>query len=525
MDISALTQQAATNGKGPVTGQVPASAGMFGTVAGASFMDLIFAHLAADTKIPSSGLIQNGLQNSELIASQPDYDGHTEPLTTQQILQAILETDPAALEEMASELPEGVTPESLINAQTNAQASLEVPLSPSPKKLMDFLESLVAGLPQENKPIVLDIAPGQIKKIFGRIQIEVGENGEATSPALIATGLTPEKLTAILEDIVDGNEQGEGIIIGMIKILPPQAKKEAIFLPRGLVIVQPQHPAGEISTPQAMAEAENNTLMKANSLTSDTTGFPLEEDDFEGVLRVLERAQNKALERGQNNPGLEKAINTIKQISAGLSTVQGAPPTLGAIFTSFVLDSIYPEGLDFAGAPGQSMNLTGPAQFASLIGQAQHAGLPHPATQVIASTITKAATNGEAKNITIQLDPPALGKVRISLDFNNESQTMKALLVAEKPETFLMLQRDAQILERALLDAGLDVDSGGLSFELSQDGNLFDDDNKGQGGSSGDGNNGEGSEAAADENIEIIETTMDWYADPNTGLMRYDALV
>jgi len=44
------------------------------------------------------------------------------------------------------------------------------------------------------------------------------------------------------------------------------------------------------------------------------------------------------------------------------------------------------------------------------------------------------------------------------------------MVLAERPETLEMLQRDARGLERALQDAGLKTESGGLSFGLRGDG-------------------------------------------------------
>ena len=71
---------------------------------------------------------------------------------------------------------------------------------------------------------------------------------------------------------------------------------------------------------------------------------------------------------------------------------------------------------------------------------------------------------------------------------------------------------------------GLDTDGSSLSFELSQDGNLFDHDQKDGHGAGGGAGGADGEDADGTE-IEIIETTMDWYADPETGLLRYSALV
>jgi hypothetical protein len=47
---------------------------------------------------------------------------------------------------------------------------------------------------------------------------------------------------------------------------------------------------------------------------------------------------------------------------------------------------------------------------------------------------------------------------------------VSALIATDRPETLDVLQRDARSLERSLEQAGLRLDSGGLSFALKRDG-------------------------------------------------------
>lgn len=539
MDISAfLTQQIAITGKGAAGTGAPLSGGtgVFGMAPGMSFMDLIFARLTTDAagevtadtaqtgkpqELPSS-LLKKLTEKIEMITSQPDYEGHAEPLTAEQILQAVMEYDPAALEEIATpeefaalqlDLAQEIAPEGqIVTGQTPP-----LPQADAKKKWMEVLESLLAGLPQESQPEILDIAPG-------KAVVTLRTDKEDGAPALIATGLSVEELTKLLQDIANGNEEAQAYVIGLVKILPPEAKKEAIFLPRGIVVVQPQHPAGESSTPQTKTPADEvasqlNALTEGGEEGGEYT--PLEESDFEGVLRILERARTQGSQTGQdNNAGIDKAINNIRQQSAGNSAVPGNPPALTEIFADFSMSSIYPEGFDFGAGTHHHLSLNGPAQLASLISHAPQAVYPHPATQMVASVIAKATTNGESKNITIHLDPPDLGKVHVRMELGKDN-SVKAHMVIEKPETYLMLQRDAHVLERALQEAGMDT-GGGLSFELAQDGGFFDRDGQGTGGNSG-GGDSDSAETGGDS--EIIETRMDWYVDPETGLTRYDALV
>lgn len=90
------------------------------------------------------------------------------------------------------------------------------------------------------------------------------------------------------------------------------------------------------------------------------------------------------------------------------------------------------------------------------------------ATEHVAVNIA-GAVRGGLSQITIQMRPVSLGEVDVDIKISNDGN-VKAHVIAERPETLEMLQRDARGLERALQDAGLKTDSGGLSFGLRGDG-------------------------------------------------------
>jgi hypothetical protein len=152
-----------------------------------------------------------------------------------------------------------------------------------------------------------------------------------------------------------------------------------------------------------------------------------------------------------------------------------------------------------------------------------HAAAPHQATQTIAAKLTQHATKSGEAELQIELDPPELGRVRIQMIAEGDGK-VKAQLSFDKPETFLMMQRDAAQLEKALAEAGIDMGDNTLEFSLSSDNqgeNHGDgDNNKGQHGASS-GADGAGDDHAQD--IEIITTKMDWYND-NNGNLRLDML-
>jgi flagellar hook-length control protein FliK len=85
----------------------------------------------------------------------------------------------------------------------------------------------------------------------------------------------------------------------------------------------------------------------------------------------------------------------------------------------------------------------------------------------LALRIAAKSSAGESE-FTVQLDPPDLGRIEVRLNVNSQGSA-QANLIADKPQTLDLLQRDAPFLERAIKDAGLDL-AGGLSFSLKSDG-------------------------------------------------------
>ena len=217
------------------------------------------------------------------------------------------------------------------------------------------------------------------------------------------------------------------------------------------------------------------------------------------------------------------AGNSAVTAQSAQNNVPSPASALAGIFSTSLLDTVFPEGIDWASpaGQGQSLNSQTTLPLTSLINNAPHAAAPHPTSQNVAATITRIANSGDTKNITIQLDPPDLGKVEIRFEFGKD-KTVKANVLIEKPETHLMLQRDAHLLEKALQDAGLETDSDSLNFELSED-NYFDQQaNK---DSEGHGQSQAGNKSESEDGEElIIESTMDIVIDPDTGLTHVNIL-
>jgi flagellar hook-length control protein FliK len=94
--------------------------------------------------------------------------------------------------------------------------------------------------------------------------------------------------------------------------------------------------------------------------------------------------------------------------------------------------------------------------------------VPHSAADQVSVQLGKAVP-GKNDQMVINLKPVELGSVEVRLDFGADGK-VQASIMAERPETLEMLQKDQRTLERALNDAGLQTDPGSLSFNLKGQG-------------------------------------------------------
>lgn len=165
------------------------------------------------------------------------------------------------------------------------------------------------------------------------------------------------------------------------------------------------------------------------------------------------------------------------------------------------------------------------AASASALLQSRGAGAGHPAIHLVSIALSRgmdgAMPGGADRQFTIQLDPENLGRVKITIEFGDNNM-VKAKLVAERPETVALLQKDAVALERSLHASGFDVKADSLTFNLGGEGSF-------QGSMSHNGNSYQnGGNQPSDEDgtdFATIETVMPIFVDPRTGLTHVNIVV
>lgn len=479
---------------------------------------IITTKLAALDSFSTEGTKEQSIDVTELLAvnEQVEEDiGFMDEATLDEILalnQKELEgeiipiEDPEAIVTDASQVAEEIS----IEEALMIEGKLDKPALFHLQRLAQKLEKLA----DDESPVLtaLNITPEQITELKAQVDdmLERVHNGEKVSDILDGEG-------------TEENAEGFAAILNFIKLMPPKAKEEFVIKGQGFGKVNPNFAAPQAPS-NDLAARLNNLVIGVNDENFSSLGASDDAaalDDFEATLqKILKGEKGDGFGEILKDTGKAKTGNPALENSAGnnqTSKLQGWPFSLsGSLFAPMNYgESSYD---DMGMATGLSTHSSTMSQFTSLVTQSQAAGQPHPGTQMIAAQIKKMAGSGETKNIRIQLDPPELGRVEIKMSFNKD-KTMKAVLTAEKPETFLMMQRDSQALERALQDAGIEADGSELSFELAQDEQDFNQDGR------HDGSRNEARGQGGENEEEIIESTMTWQVDPQTGHMRYNLLV
>lgn len=439
------------------------------------------------------------------------------------------------------------------NANENIEAQLadlklEQLVENRTAQLTKIIDHLTSGLPinvaNDSSDLEALIARLQerIESLETKIDLLRGDalqNGEAPFPALIATGLSPAQLTKITDRISAVEEKlgreltVEDLIAGVGNIIPAPGSEEKL-IPSDLLGLANQYQgqegaedllnlATETLPTEQLAQQLNNinvgdeagAELNPNFLEAQT----LSEVDADAAIAT------GAISNAEFNALKNKVLKTNTLTQANLIDLASSPQPLisgfnGSIalpenWQSYFAGVFEALGIDIdSGLPISPTMIA--AHVSTSIGQA---GQAHAATQMVASHMTKAAQNGAPTDMTIQLDPPELGRVDIKLEFGPE-KTIKASVIVEKPETFLLLQKDAAALERALHNAGLDANGESLNFELASDEYAF---NNNADGSQNEANGTDPANQNNDEN-DIINTTMTWDVDPETGHVHYSIL-
>ena len=193
--------------------------------------------------------------------------------------------------------------------------------------------------------------------------------------------------------------------------------------------------------PQTAAEAFGKGVLAAGGAGTSMIAAPAtSQADIQLAPTAIDIARVPSSDSG----------HTLMALQGGSDRDAPAPATLG-------------NQPSVAAAFGSEIPVVGNAAAATQASYNGRAEVP-PAVQQVAVQITRAVQNGTDR-FTVELKPVALGRITVNLEVGHDNRVI-AVLSAERADTLELLQRDSRALERALQDAGLNTDSGSLSFSL-----------------------------------------------------------
>jgi flagellar hook-length control protein FliK len=243
--------------------------------------------------------------------------------------------------------------------------------------------------------------------------------------------------------------------------------------PGARVQPQPAVPASDVALPtfndllaNAAATASDRPTMAAASANTKVR----QTIDPRGIAqpgRIGEPAQSPVATQQTTQPQLQTAVD-----AAVRSGASDAAATQGGAGTAS--DLAVPSGTNRESGAGavnalSAFGSTATPTTDTAAATPPRAALPSPAVHdQIAVHIQRAVSQGR-DHITIHLSPAELGRIDVRLEMA-ENGRVSATVAVDRPETLDLLQRDSRGLERALQDAGLKTDAGGLSFTLRDDG-------------------------------------------------------
>jgi flagellar hook-length control protein FliK len=159
--------------------------------------------------------------------------------------------------------------------------------------------------------------------------------------------------------------------------------------------------------------------------------------------------------------------------AAGFATQGNAATNLGPLATASMPDeaatapTISGFGDGAFTSPSVSVFDAGSSQSAGLNTERPSQARPHAETpQLLGQMIARRVDSG-LRSFAVRLDPAELGRVDVTITMTKDRKVTASLSV-ERPETLGDLTRASREITRALLDAGLDLADGGLSFSLNE---------------------------------------------------------
>jgi len=334
-------------------------------------------------------------------------------------------------------------------------------------------------LTQAEMPIGL--AGLQSAVIVPAAQALAGQPGAAAQLGIAGSGQQANPASVMIET-------EKGAVQGLV---PPMEEPAAAATLAG---------AGTAQAPQAEITAmptgqQGMALMAAPDITADQQHNLINALAAGSAQAAAQMAPSPQATGGPAKPApivrtkeaLDTARNTeaLTRLAKAINTTEAAPEVKLVMATEMVAASSHLASLEAPKASNAKASGEGrvdglampPPGFAPADGMLQRIDapapssvareLPAPPARQLAPVVVSLALGRGDEALTIALDPGELGRVEVSIGQGKEAGQVR--IVAERPETLALLQRDQRDLDRALNQAGLGDMARSLSFSLASD--------------------------------------------------------
>ncbi|MFS8182737.1 flagellar hook-length control protein FliK [Pseudovibrio denitrificans] len=212
--------------------------------------------------------------------------------------------------------------------------------------------------------------------------------------------------------------------------------------------------AAPLTANNKAAGGSTQNAFASEGAAETATGFEVEEQAS---------VQGKAVEQTASTNKKSGSAPVVVQVKVQQAPEQGtAPTTFGWGLAAGPLDGSEAE-LDWESSEAISSTTSRSENAFRSVGALPTATLRNVANSVWPEIARQ--VSGGVNRFEIRLDPKELGSVDVSIEFGKDGR-VRAHLIAERPETLELLQKDQRGLEKALQEAGIDADKSSLRFSL-----------------------------------------------------------
>ena len=217
---------------------------------------------------------------------------------------------------------------------------------------------------------------------------------------------------------------------------------------------------------EKIADAVDGGLVKNAKLSDETLSAVVESKDAvkgNPLTEVKTPAQQAAPQNQIREMPLTMTAGAVSNAAAAAAddTAAGAVSTETGSVTLAHAGTVGGEML--ANAKASAANDSSSTSFRDV-----YKGMGKEVVDQIKVNITKSAVKGVDK-IEIQLKPEDLGHIEVKMQIGKDGK-LQAHIVASRPETAEILQKEIGNLQKAFNEAGFQTDEGSLSFSFRDDG-------------------------------------------------------